>query len=145
SGLTAEAGGAGPATKGMSAGGRGVNRKAESFVMRTPRVLGLWGMYGRRKKAKRPGSCHADPAPPRPPAPSDRIVRPGHGATAGQRPAARSDDRAALAGLVEAEAVGDRGGLDPGVNVELGEDVGDVDAGGLGADEQHLGDLAVAA
>src|SRR5262249_50689996 len=44
--------------------------------------------------------------------------------------------------LVEAEAVGDGGGLDPGVNVELGEDVGDVDAGGFWADEQCLGDLA---
>ena len=39
----------------------------------------------------------------------------------------------------------DRGGLDPGVDLELGEDVGDVDAGGLGADEQRLGDLVVAA
>jgi hypothetical protein len=41
--------------------------------------------------------------------------------------------------------VGDGGGLDPGVDAELGEDVGDVDAGRLAADEQRLGDLAVAA
>src|SRR5262249_58052816 len=61
----------------------------ESRALRheTPRVWRLWGMYGTRKNAKRPDSCHADPAPRRPPAPSDRIVRPGHGATAGRRPA----------------------------------------------------------
>jgi hypothetical protein len=41
--------------------------------------------------------------------------------------------------------MGDRGGLDPGGDAQFGEDVGDVDAGGLGADEQRLGDLAVAA
>src|SRR5262249_59313611 len=101
----------------MSAVERRMNRKAERFVMRPPRVWRLWGMYGTRKNAKRPDSCHADPAPRRPPAPSDRIVRPGHGATAGQRPAARSDDRAALAGLVEAEAAGGRRGPRPGGDV----------------------------
>src|SRR5262249_56771419 len=85
--VTAEAGVAGTATKAMSAGERRMNRKAERFVMRPPRVWRLWGMYGTRKNAKRPDSCHADPATRRPPAPSDRIVRPGHGATAGQRPA----------------------------------------------------------
>src|SRR5215204_3007845 len=51
---------------------------------------------------------------------------------------------AALPTSVQAEAVSD-GGFDAGVDAELGEDVGDVDAGGLGADEQRLGDLAVAA
>jgi hypothetical protein len=40
--------------------------------------------------------------------------------------------------------VGDGGGLDPGGDAELGQDVGDVDAGRLGADEQRLSDLAVA-
>src|SRR5262249_28457338 len=79
----------------MSAVERRVNRKAERFVMRTPRVWRLWGMCGTRKNAQKPDSYHAHPAPPphaappagRPPAPSDGIVRPGHGATAGQRPA----------------------------------------------------------
>jgi hypothetical protein len=53
--------------------------------------------------------------------------------------------RATRAASVEAEAVGDRSGLDPAGDAELGKQVGDVDAGGLGADEQRLGDLAVAA
>src|SRR5262249_58656645 len=46
---------------------------------------------------------------------------------------------------VQAEAVGDRSGFHPAGGAQLGEDAGDVDAGGLGADEQRLGDLAVAA
>jgi len=57
----------------------------------------------------------------------------------------RIDDPRRWPASVEAEAVGHGGGLDPGSDAELGEDVGDVDAGGLGADEQRLGDLAVAA
>src|SRR5215471_13228315 len=46
---------------------------------------------------------------------------------------------------VQAEAVGDRSGFHPAGGAQLGKDAGDVDAGGLGADEQCLGDLAVAA
>jgi hypothetical protein len=38
-----------------------------------------------------------------------------------------------------------RWAIDPAGDAELGEDVGDVYAGGLGPDEQRLGDLAVAA
>ena len=45
----------------------------------------------------------------------------------------------------QARVVGDRGGLDPAGDAELGQDVGDVHAGRLGADEQRLGDLTVAA
>src|SRR5215216_7229453 len=56
-----------------------------------------------------------------------------------------ANDCMVLAALVQAEAVGDRGGLHPPGDAELGQDVGDVHAGGLGADEQRLGDLAVAA
>jgi hypothetical protein len=40
--------------------------------------------------------------------------------------------------------VRDGGGFDPVLDLELGEDVGDVDAGGLDADHQQGGDLAVA-
>jgi hypothetical protein len=65
------------------------------------------------------GCCH------RPPEPNAR-QRGGH-----------------LAG--EAEPVGDRGRLGSIAHTELGQDVGDVNAGGLVADEQGLGDLAVAA
>jgi predicted ATPase len=41
--------------------------------------------------------------------------------------------------------VGDRPGLGPVAHTELGQDVGDVDAGGLDADVEGLGDLAVGA
>src|SRR5215472_4010420 len=61
----------------------------------------------------------------------------------GGRPAAATARR--WPASVQAQAVGDRSGLDPAVGAQFGEDVGDVDAGGLGADEQCLGDLAVAA
>jgi hypothetical protein len=43
----------------------------------------------------------------------------------------------------EPEAVRDRGRLTTAGHAELGEDVGDVDAGGLGGDEQRLADLPV--
>jgi hypothetical protein len=46
-------------------------------------------------------------------------------------------------GCRRGETVRDRGGLDPVAGVELGQDVGDVDAGGLDANHQLLGDLAV--
>jgi hypothetical protein len=39
--------------------------------------------------------------------------------------------------------VGDGGGFDSVLSVELGQDVGDVDAGGLDTDHQRGGDLAV--
>jgi hypothetical protein len=45
----------------------------------------------------------------------------------------------------EAEAVGDRPGLGPVAHAELGQDVGDVDAGCLVADVEGLGDLVVGA
>src|SRR4051794_24383652 len=45
----------------------------------------------------------------------------------------------------QAEAIGDRRRLYPPGHAELGEDVGDVDAGCLAADEQLTGDLGVAA
>ena len=45
----------------------------------------------------------------------------------------------------EPAAVGDGGGLAAAGHAELGQDVGDVDAGGPGADEQRLGDLGVRA
>jgi hypothetical protein len=41
--------------------------------------------------------------------------------------------------------MGDRSGLAPAGHAQLGEDVGDMDAGSLGADEQRLRDLRVAA
>ena len=41
--------------------------------------------------------------------------------------------------------MGDGGGLDAAADAELGEDVGDVHAGRLGADEQFPGDLRVGA
>src|SRR6266511_1394455 len=47
--------------------------------------------------------------------------------------------------VVEAEAVGGGGRLGAAVDAQLGEDVADVDAGRLAADEQRLGDLAVGA
>jgi hypothetical protein len=43
---------------------------------------------------------------------------------------------------LQAQAVGDCGGLHPAGDAQLGQDVGDVHAGGRGADEQRLGDLA---
>jgi hypothetical protein len=46
-------------------------------------------------------------------------------------------------GCRRGETVGDRGGLDPVLDLELGQDVGDVDAGGLDTNHQLLGDLAV--
>src|SRR6266545_2778731 len=49
----------------------------------------------------------------------------------------------AIGGTVQPEAVGGRGRLAPGVHAELGEDVAHVDAGGLAADVERLGDLAV--
>jgi ApbE family len=47
--------------------------------------------------------------------------------------------------VVQAEAVGGGGRLGAAVDAQLGEDVADVDAGRLAADEQRLGDLAVGA
>ena len=46
-------------------------------------------------------------------------------------------------GCRRGEAVRDRGGFDPVLGVELSQDVRDVDAGGLDADHQRGGDLAV--
>src|SRR5690348_368650 len=43
----------------------------------------------------------------------------------------------------EAEPVGNGGGLAAVGHAELGQDAGDVDRGGLGADEQRFGDLPV--
>jgi len=45
----------------------------------------------------------------------------------------------------DAQPVGDGGGLDAAADTQLGEDVGDVHAGRLGADEQLPGDLRVGA
>jgi hypothetical protein len=45
----------------------------------------------------------------------------------------------------QAAAVGDRGGLDPVVDAELGKDVRHVGARGLHANEQGLGDLRIGA
>ena len=60
----------------------------------------------------------------------------GSSARAGSGPGARRTGR---------DADGDRRRLDPVVHAELVEDVGDVDARGLRADEQRLGDLGVRA
>jgi hypothetical protein len=58
--------------------------------------------------------------------------------------AARALGRAVCAGLAgDSEAVRDRGGFHPAVDAQLGQDVGNVHAGGLGADEQGAGDLGV--
>lgn len=46
-------------------------------------------------------------------------------------------------GSDEAVADGVGGGLGPAPDAELGEEVGDVGAGGVGADEERRGDLAV--
>ena len=46
-------------------------------------------------------------------------------------------------GVEQAELAGSPGGLDASVHAELLEDVPDVRADGLGADEQFLGDLPV--
>lgn len=46
-------------------------------------------------------------------------------------------------GLIRGDPVRDRGRLDAGGDVELLEDVRDVDAGGLDADHECAGDLAV--
>jgi hypothetical protein len=45
--------------------------------------------------------------------------------------------------FVEAELVSDRGRLTASAGAQLGKDAGDVDAGGLGGDEQRLADLTV--
>jgi hypothetical protein len=45
--------------------------------------------------------------------------------------------------LVQAQAVSNRGRLATAGHAELGEDVGDVEAGGLLGDEQRLADLPV--
>ena len=45
--------------------------------------------------------------------------------------------------LVEAESVGDRGSFPAAGDPELGEDPRDMEAGGLGGDEQRLADLPV--
>src|SRR4029450_11102182 len=54
-----------------------------------------------------------------------------------------ADSALGLVFVEQSEAVRGGGGLDPAGHLELAEDVGDVDAGGLGADEQCLADLAV--
>jgi hypothetical protein len=56
-----------------------------------------------------------------------------------------ANDCMVLAALVQAEAVSNRGGLHPAGDAKLGQKIGDMHADGLGADEQRLGDLAVAA
>lgn len=45
--------------------------------------------------------------------------------------------------VVQVQAMRGRRGLDPSVDTQLGEDVADVDAGRLAADEKGVGDLLV--
>src|SRR5262245_8688271 len=52
--------------------------------------------------------------------------------------------RRVLAGRYQPEPPGRRRRLGAGGDAELGQDIEDVDAGGLGADEQGAADLAVA-
>ena len=68
--------------------------------------------------------------------------RPGGRASHPARGGARSF---LSASVEETVASGDRGGLGAAAGAQLGEDVGDVHADGLGADEQLSRDLAVAA
>jgi hypothetical protein len=51
----------------------------------------------------------------------------------------------AVHGAVEAKLPGEDDGVPAAVDTELGQDPGDMDADGLAADEQGLGDLPVGA